>query len=451
MLINYCNKKDASTMLFTNKALKKLIFPLIIEQVLAITVGMADVMMVSNVGEAAISGVSLVDMINYLIISIFAALATGGAVVTSQFIGAKEPAKAQSSAKQLVIIAITISLLITLISVIFRDSILRALFGDIEPAVMSNASLYFLISAFSFPFLALYNSCAALYRAMGNSSLPMRVSILMNIINVAGNAILIFGFHRGVEGVAIPSLVSRVVAALIIFILIRNKSNEIYVRGALKPNFKMIAKILNIAIPSGLENGIFQFGRIIVVSIIAGFGTTQIAANAVANSVDSMGCIAGQAMNLAIITVIGRCVGANDDKQIRYYTKKLITITYIITAVINSIILLCLPFILNIFKLSADTRALAFTLIMIHNGFAMLLWPLSFTLPNALRACNDVRFAMIISIFSMFSFRIALSYYIGRNLGYGAIGVWIAMVVDWIFRVICFSWRFVKGKYRKYI
>lgn len=437
--------------MFTKESLRKLIIPLILEQVLAVTVGMFDVVMVSSVGEAAISGVSLVDMINNLIIAIFAALATGGAVVTAQYIGGKRNDEACKSAKQILLIALTISTTLMLLCVFAKRSILSLLFGAIEDKVMSSALIYFKITALSFPFLAIYNASAALFRAMGDSKLPMKVSILMNIINVTGNAICIYGLGFGVEGVAIPSFVSRAVAALIMFVLLCNKDNVVHLEGkSVRPDFLMIKKILYIGIPSGIESGLFQFGRIIVVSIIAGFGTVQIAANGVANTIDGMGCIAGQAMSLAIITVVGQCVGARDEQQVRFYTKKLVKITYAITAVVNSCILLSLPLILKLFTLSPETETLAYILILIHNGMAMLLWPSAFTLPNALRACNDVKFAMYLSVFSMFMFRILFSYILGVGLGMGAIGVWLAMVMDWIFRASLFIWRFASGKWKKH-
>lgn len=436
--------------LFSKESLRKLILPLIIEQVLAVTVGMFDVVMVSSVGEAAISGVSLVDMINNLIIAIFAALATGGAVVTAQYIGGKRKDMACKSAKQILLIALSISLGVMLLCLALRRPILSGLFGSIEEDVMSSALTYFMITSLSFPFLALYNASAALFRAMGNSKISMKVSLLMNIINVTGNAICIYGLKLGVEGVAIPSLVSRAVAAGVLIVLLCNKKHIVHLEGrSWKPDFAMMKKILYIGIPSGIESGIFQFGRIIVVSIIAGFGTVQIAANGVANTIDSMGCIAGQAMSLAMITVVGQCVGARDEAQVRYFTKKLLKITYAITAVINSCILLGLPWILNLFSLSHETRTLTFILVLIHNGMAMILWPASFTLPNALRACNDVKFAMYLSIFSMFMFRILFSYILGAWLGMGAIGVWLAMLMDWVFRVICFVTRFASGKWKE--
>ncbi len=438
-------------MLFSKVQLRKLIIPLIIEQILAVTVGMADTIMVSTVGEAAISGVSLVDMINGLLLAVFAALATGGAVVTAQYIGGRKIEKACESAKQLLIIAFVIAISIMVICLVVNRGILRLLFGSIDHDVMGNASTYFLISSLSFPFMALYSAGAALFRVMGNSKISMKVSILMNAINIVGNAICIYGLKMGVEGAAIPTLISRAVAAVVIIKLIFNKQNQVHVRDLhMIPDWKMIKNILHIGVPSGIENGLFQMGRLLVVSIIAKFDNIQIAANAVANSIDGMGCIAGQAMSLAMITVIGQCVGAQDENQVRYYTKKLLRLTYLITFIINSCILLSLPWILQIFNLKAETRELSFILIMIHNGFAILLWPSAFTLPNALRACNDVKFVMYTSIFSMCMFRIVFSYIFGLGLGMGAIGVWIAMLMDWVFRVGCFIWRFASGAWRKY-
>lgn len=437
-------------MLFSRQDLRRLIVPLILEQTLVITVGMADTMMISSVGEAAVSGVSLVDMFNNLIISVLAALSTGGAVVTSQYIGAKKQEEACKSAKQLLYAAFLTAILVTALVVLCNRPILGLLFGRIEEDVMKNAVTYLVISAFSFPLLAVYNASAALFRSMGNSAVTLKVSMLMNVINVMGNALCIYVLRMGVAGVAVPSLVSRGVAGVVLCLLLRNPDNMIYLRKErFRFDWQIVKKILYIGVPSGIENGLFQLGRVLVVSIIAGFGTTQIAANGVANSLDSMGCIVGQAMNLAMITVIGRCVGAKDERQVRYYTKTLLGITYLFTAIVNSIILLSLPWILSLYGLGAETTQLSYTLVMIHNGIAIFLWPVSFVLPNMLRACNDVRYTMVISIFSMVVFRIGFSYVIGVHMGWMAVGVWIAMVIDWIFRVLCFVGRYLSGSWRK--
>ena len=436
--------------LFSKKDLRKLIIPLILEQTLAITVGMADTMMISSAGEAAVSGVSLVDMFNNLIISVLAALATGGAVVTSQCIGAGRREEACRSARQLVFTEAAITIGISVLVLLFHRQILGLFFGQIETDVMQNAIIYLIISVFSFPLLAVYDSCAALYRSMGNAQITLKISLLMNVINVVGNAIGVYVLKLGVAGVAIPSLVSRGVAGVVLFTLLHNPDNLVFLtRGKFKVDATIVKRILFIGIPSGIENGIFQLGRVLVVSIIAAFGTSQIAANGVANSLDSMGCVVGQAMSLAVITVVGRCVGAGEEGQVRYYTKKLLGETYFYTAVINSIILLLLPWILQIYGLGEETTRLSYILVMIHDGMAIFLWPASFVLPNMLRACNDVKYTMVVSIFSMITFRIGFSYLFGVHMGWMAVGVWAAMVIDWVFRVLCFVGRYLAGTWRK--
>ena len=430
--------------------MRKLIIPLILEQTLAITVGMADTMMISSAGEAAVSGVSLVDMFNNLLICVLAVLATGGAVVTSQCIGAGRREEACRSARQLVFTEAAITIGISVLVLLFHRQILGLFFGQIEADVMQNAIIYLIISVFSFPLLAVYDSCAALYRSMGNAQITLKISLLMNVINVVGNAIGVYVLKLGVAGVAIPSLVSRGVAGVVLFTLLHNPDNLVFLtRGKFKVDATIVKRILFIGIPSGIENGIFQLGRVLVVSIIAAFGTSQIAANGVANSLDSMGCIVGQAMSLAMITVIGRCVGAGEEGQVRYYTKKLLGETYFYTAVINSIILLLLPWILQIYGLGEETTRLSYILVMIHDGMAIFLWPASFVLPNMLRACNDVKYTMVVSIFSMITFRIGFSYVFGVHMGWMAVGVWAAMVIDWVFRVLCFVGRYLAGTWRK--
>ena len=449
---SYERNRDESAAMFSNADLKRLIFPLVIEQALALTVGMADVMMVSYAGEAAVSGVSLVDMINVLLINIFAALATGGAVVTAQYLGARNRKKACESADQLMVVTIVISIFIMGLTLVFQRPLLRLFFGAIEDDVMSACITYLWISALSYPFLAVYNSCAALFRAMGNSKVSMLVSLAMNVINVAGNAFFIFTFQMGVAGVATASLISRVAACVIMVVLLSNPGHQVFISlkwEYLKPDFPVIKKILHIGIPNGLENSFFQLGRVLVVSIISGFGTVQIAANAVANNLDGVGCIPGKAIGLAMITVVGRCVGAGDNEQAVYYTKKLLGWAYLVMGVLNGLILIFVRPLVGIYELSGETMELSIILACIHAGFAMLLWPLSFVLPNALRAANDVKFTMIVSIASMACWRVGFSYIIGVRMGMGAIGVWIAMVVDWVCRVTCFVTRFRSGVWKE--
>ncbi len=443
-------KNKVKDTMFSNRQLQALILPLVVEQVLAITVGMVDTMMISYAGEAAISGVSLVDMINTVIINIFAAVAAGGSVVISQYIGKKKKEQACTCADQLIMITSLISVGIVAVTLLCRRPLLSVLFGSIEADVMENALVYLIISAYSYPFLAVFNSCAAVMRAIGNSRLPMYVSAGMNVMNGIGNAILIFGFSMGVAGAAWSTFASRAMAAVVMFAILTSHKYAVYLtpKRIFTWDGSLVKKILYIAVPSGVENGIFQFGRVVVVSIISAFGTVQIAANAVANNLDSMGCIAGQAMNLAMITVVGQCIGAGDNEQAVSYVKKLLKITYLLTWGVNIVLLSTLPWILNIYTLSEEARRLAMILIFIHNGFAMLLWPLSFTLSHALRAAGDVKYTMVVAVFSMCAFRIFFSVILGVYLGWGAIGVWAAMVMDWIFRVTLFVTRFVRGKWK---
>ena len=437
--------------LFSKDDIKKLLWPLILEQVLVMMLGVCDTVMVSSVGQAAVSGVSLVDMLNQLAITIFAALSTGGAVITSQYLGHKNEEKACDSANQLLVVVVTISLAVMLFCLVLNRPMLRLFFGSIDEDVMSSAVTFFSLSALSYPFLASYNAGAALFRSMGNSKITLKISALMNVINVVLNMFFIFVLHLGVAGSALGSLIARAFSAVIIFILLKNPEREIHFVAWKRPlvDLDTVKKILYIGVPNGIENGIFQLGRIVVVAIIAGFGTTQIAANAVANVFDGVGVIPGSAISLAMITIVGQCVGAGDYKQARRYIKKLMSIAYVIFFFLDGLMILTLDYTLRAYSLPSDTLHLAKILITIHAGSAIVLWPLSFVLPNALRASNDVRYTMVVSIFSMFTFRILLSLVLAIHFDMGAIGVFLAMVVDWVFRVTMFLIRYHGDKWQR--
>ena len=443
--------ENANTRLFSNRQLFRLIIPLVIEQGLNILVGLADGVMVSSAGEAAISGVSLVDMINAVVLVLFGALATGGAVVTSQFIGARKMHDAQKSVGQLVLMAAVLGTVFMALCLIFARGLLRLFFGSIDADVMEAGLLYLRITAFSFPFIALYNAGAAVFRSMGNSKVSMKVSILMNIINVGGNALCILVLKMGVAGVAIPTLVSRMAAAVVILICISRKKQELYLEGKYVFHVQpyLMRKILRIGIPSACENSFFQLGRVIVVSMIALFGTVQTSANAVAGNIDNLACIAGNAMSMAMVTVVGQSVGAGDSEQVKYYIKKMMLWAYGLWA-LNSLptLIFCRPLIGLYSTLSTETTELAFRLIWIHNGIGILLWPMSFVLPNALRAACDVKFTMVVGVASMLLARIGLSWVLCVHFGMGATGVWCAMVVDWIVRISFFLPRIISGKWK---
>lgn len=443
-------KQDRSHYLFSNRELANLIGPLVIEQLLAVFVGMADSIMVANVGEAAVSGVSLVDNIMILIINIFAALATGGAVVAGQYIGRKDEKSACKAATQLVWF-VSLSAVAIMILVYFgKDIILNQVFGHITAEVKGHADIYLLIVTASIPFIALYNGGAAIFRAMGNSQVSMRVSLLMNAINVTGNAILVFGLRIGTAGVAIPTLISRMVAAIVITVLLCNQTRILHIERTLKIRFdgRMIRKILAIGVPNGLENNMFQLGKILVLSLVSTFGTYAIAANAVSNAIALFQILPGMAISLAITTVISQCVGANDYEQVHYYLKKLLAIIYVAMVGTVALIFLALPLILKAYNLSDQTAAAATNIIHFHGISAMIIWPLSFALPAAYRAAGDAKACMYTSIVSMWIFRIGFSYLVGKYMGLGVFGVWVAMVIDWVVRAICFIIRYFNGKWK---
>lgn len=437
--------------LFSNRQLIRLIVPLVIEQGLTILVGMCDGMMVSSAGEAAIAGVSLVDMINAIMLNLFAALATGGAVITSQYLGARATEKARQSAGQLVTMAFGLGILAMAFCLMSAHALMRLFFGSIEDDVMEAGLLYLRITSLSFPFIALYNAGAALFRSIGNSKVSMKVSVLMNIINIAGNALCVLVLKMGVAGVAIPTLVSRAVAAILILGLAFRRNQELYLEKenifAFRP--KMMRSILGIGVPSACENCFFSLGRTIVVSMIAIFGTTQTSANAVANALDSVGTIIGQSMGLAMITVVGQCVGAGDTKQTQYFIKKLLIWDYVAQGISNVLILVFCRQLIGLYSsLSPETEQLAYNLVVMHSVFAIFMWPLAFVLPNALRAASDAQFTMWVGISSMILMRIGLSWVLCVQLGWGATGVWIAMIMDWVMRISFFVPRYLSGKWK---
>lgn len=441
---------DTKNRFFSNADLCKLIVPLIIDQFLQAFVGLADSIMVASVGEAAVSGVSLIDTIMVLILNIFTALATGGAVIAGQFLGKKRDEMACKSTNQLISFTLKASLVVMLLCYLGRNFITHVVFGKIEADVMYNCNVYMMIVFASIPMTALYNAGAAIYRAMGNSAVAMKISMLMNAINLGGNALLIFVFHRGVEGVAIPTLVSRTVACVIMMFLMNNQKHtlHLYHPFSFKTDWGLLKKILYIGVPNGLENSMFQLGKILVLSIVTSFGTASIAANAVSNNVATFAVLPGMSVGFAILTVGAQCVGAGDYEQVRYYTKKLMKIVYVSLFVANILVVLAVPYIIKIYGLSAEASQYAHKILIYHSICAVTIWPLSFSLPNTLRAAADVTYTMILSIISMWIFRIGFSVVLGVYCHMGVFGVWVAMTIDWLFRAVCFSIRYLRGKWK---
>lgn len=437
--------------MFSNSDLKKLIVPLFLEQLLVALVGMADVFVVGFVGEAAVSGVSLVNSFNTIFLNLFTALAAGGAVVISQYIGREEKELAGRSACQLTAAAVLFSVASMLLILLGCEPLLRLLFGKVEPEVMAACVTYLKISAYSYPALAVYNAGAALYRSFGKTSTTMYISVASNCINVVGNCIGVFVLKAGVAGVAWPSLIARIFSAIAITALCFSKKNLVSYswEGLLRLEAGLQAKILRIAVPNGLESGIFQLVKVALSSVVSMFGTYQIAANGVAQSFWSMAALVCVAMGPVFITVIGQCMGAGETEAAEFYFKKLMKITLLFAAAWNVLIFVLTPLILNFYVLEPQTKQLVLWLVLIHNVFNTIAFPFADPLGKGLRACGDVGFTTGISLFTTIGVRLVFSILFAIVWKMGVIGIAFAMCLDWSIRGVIFWWRFKQGKWKK--
>lgn len=433
--------------LFSNNDLLKLFLPLVIEQFLEYTVGLTSSILVAHVGEAAVSGVSLGDFVMALIISVFNAIATGGAVIAGQFLGKKRESEAKIAGRQLMKFIVVVGVAVTAIMYVLRPTILHGLFGSISGDVYTEASIYLRLVTFSVPFVAMYAAGAAVFRTQGNSKLPMRIMLAMNGVNVACSAILIFGFRLGTAGAGFAALISRTGAALIVLAFALDPKLVINLKGWWKGkmDWSMIRMILGIGLPFGIENGMFFFGRIVVLSLVATFGTAAIAANAVAGTIVMFEVLPGMAIGLGLTVIVSRCAGAEDYGQARYYTKKVLAIIYIAHIVSSAIVLALLPGILSLYGLTPEATECAHFLAWAHAIVMLLIWPLAYTLPVTFRAAGDAKFPMAVSMTSMFLCRIALSWVFAVWFHMGMVGTWVAMFGDWIVKAVIFTVRYKTG------
>jgi putative MATE family efflux protein len=437
---------------WNNRVLFSLLWPLIIEQLLAVTMGAADTMMVSSVGEFAVSAVNIIDNINNLLIIAFTALSTGGAVVVSQYIGRRDSANSRLASRQLVYIVTLVSLVIMALALILRRPVIRLIYGNIENDVMDAAALYLLITALSYPFLAIYNANAALFRATGNSKVPMRIALLVNVMNIGGNIFFIFVLKIGVAGAAFSTLICRITAAMITAVmLLRNHVSPISLSGLFGIRFvrPMIRNILNVGIPSGLESSMFQIGRLLTQRIFTVFGTTAIAANAIASVINSFSFMPGMAFGMALLTIVGQCVGAGDYTSAKKETVKIMKLAYITLALLSVLIYVFMEPLVSLFSLSPGAHEMAKSFLRIHCISMALGWPMSFALPNALRAAGDARFVMIAASVSMWIIRVSAAYLFTFVFGIGPLGVWLAMGADFIGRGSAYYLRWVRGKWQE--
>lgn len=453
---------EAPKPLFSRQALVRLMIPLVIEQLLLMTVGMADTMMVTTAGEAVVSGVSLVDNINILLINIFSALATGGAVVVAHYLGRQERENACSAAKQLLYVVLIAAAVMTGAALLLREHILRLLFGGISQETMDAALVYFLLTAAAYPFIAIYNAGAALFRAMGNSKVSMVNSLVVNLINIGVNAVLIFGFQMGAAGAGIGTLASRAVGALIILFMATRPTHPVYVEALFHPVLKWptVKAILGIGIPGGVENGMFQIGKLLVLRLVTSFDAgvdlavvgSSVAANAISGSICAFINVPGQAVGLGMVTVVGQCMGAKDHEQAVDYTKKLMKAAYLAMWITCLGLFFGAPGMASLANLTPATAVLSVQVMRWHAIFAVIFWPMSFTLPNALRSAGDAKFTMVVSMLSMWICRIGLSWLLGSAWGFnmGLLGVWMAMFADWVVRAAAFQVRFLSGTWKEH-
>lgn len=435
--------------MFSNKQLKDMILPLLMEQFLLMLVGLADTMVVSYAGEAAVSGVSLVNSFNTIFINLFTALASGGAVVVSQYIGRRDMKMASRSSSQLLMAATAFAVGISIPVLIWKIPILKMLFGKVEPDVMEACKTYLRISVYSFPALGIYNAGTALYRSIGKTSVTMKISILSNLINVAGNLIGVFGFHAGVAGVAYPSLIARTFSAVVITVLCFREKEVCYVgRWIFQWDHDLLKRMLSIAIPNGVESGIFQFVKVALSSVAALFGTYQIAANGISQSIWSVAALISVTMGPVFITVIGQCMGAGDIEQAEYYFRKLTKLTVCISIAWNALIFLMTPLLIKIFAVSEQTGRIILWLVLIHNIANAIIFPFADPLGKGLRAAGDAIFTMGISLFTTIGVRLIFSILLGIVLNLGVIGIALAMCLDWAVRGVIFWIRFRQGKWK---
>ena len=434
-----------------NKRLKKLIIPLIFEQLLAVSVGMVDTLMVSTVGEVAVSGVALVDNINRLIIQVLAAFAAGGIVISSQYYGSGNISKTKRTCAQLEMLITVFSVVTAIFCIIFSRGILGTIFGSIEDEVMNAANTYLIVTALSYPFLGAYDAGAAILRSLGNSKISMNISIVMNIINVGLNALFVFVFKWGVFGVGLATLAGRVAAGVIMKGITVSSKNPLKITNIRYyiPVLSYIKKILKIGIPSGIENGMFQIGKLLVVSMVATLGTNAIAANAIAYQVIDFPNIPGTAVGLALVVIVGQSIGAGDNNLAVADSKKLLKIAYAGDWICKIALFITAPFIVSAFSLSEEAYTMAVTVLKCFSIASLPVWPLSFTLPNALRGAGDAKFTMLISIASMWLCRIVVSYILIKWIKIGVLGVWIGMFADWYVRGICYTCRFMSKRWLK--
>lgn len=431
--------------LFQQKEVYEIIIPLILEQVFMAAIGMFDVIMVSGIGEEAISAVSLVDFISQLVTSVLTALSTGGAIVCSQFIGRDNKRDAEEAVQHLVMLVVLSGLIVMAVALLGNRWLLEVIYGKIDGSVMGKARIYFALSGISYPFVALFCCSAAVMRTLGYTKLSFHTSLVMNLMNIVMNALFIFGFRWGVFGAGLASLLSRMIISLVLFSMIFHTQNMLHIQPPSKWRLKQYTtrSILSFAIPTSLESSVFYIGRLLVQGVVTGFGTSAIAANAVALTVTEFLHMPGAGIGIGMITIVGRCIGAEEKQQARAYAKRLIALTYLLQGICCVGSMALAGPITGWYHLTAQTKELAVVMLLTHGVVCTVFWPMGFTTANALKAAGDVKFTMMMSIASMWCFRVGGSYlFVQLFPDLGVLNVWIAMYCDWIARAFICFWRY---------
>ena len=436
--------------MFSNRALVSLSVPIVIDAVLAIFTGMVDTAMVSTAGEAAVGAISLVDQMFLLFVTVFSAIASGGVVITAQYIGNQDRAKAKSSANQLLYASTAVALFITVTVIGFIPQIIRLVYGELEEAVFENAKAYFFFALLGMPFFALASACTALLRTMQRSKLAMLLALGANVINIIGNAILIYGFKMGAAGAAIATTFSRIVWSVVAMYFMHDKRLPVYFENLLKfrLDFDVMKRVLKIGTANGLESGLFQVGKLLVASLISSFGTIAIAANSVANTLCNIGWTIVGSFGTVLLTVVGQCIGAGEQEQARRYTKKILILGHILVFTLFGSVFLLRHQLVQLFDFGPEALEMA----AYYTGAGALLTMCAFYgsafLPvAAFRSAGDVRYAVVMAVSTMFIFRVGLSYLLNAVTDLGLMCVWFGMAADWVCRTVLNTIRFRSGKW----
>ena len=433
------------------KNVLKLAVPIIVEQTFVMMLGVCNTMMAGHIGEEAVSAIGMVDSINMLFISFFAALSVGATVVVAQQIGQEKPKKANETAKQAIVSGVIVAGVITLLLWIFRVPLINFLYGSAEELVKSNAKLYIEFTLLTYPFIAIEQIANGILRGAGDTKTPMYITMFMNIINIILGYRLIYGIDFlhipsfGIMGAALAIAIARMIGSVIIIIVLFRGSKIIKIKKLFpfKFDMKVQKSIFNIGIPAGMEQVIFQTGKLLVQVFIVTMGTASIASNAIGMSITQIINVPGNALCLAATTLVGQYIGRDDIKGAKSTLIYLVKIATICLVSIGIIFVPIAEWLASLYTNVPEVIRLTGILIK-SNSVAMVVWAISFVLSSGLKGAGDTRYTMMTAFIGMWVFRIGLGYVLGIVFKMGILGIWIAMYIDWFVRGTMYSVR-LKG------